>query len=412
MDQETKVLLYCLSLNTNGINAAGLEQFSPFDWDSVIQKSLRHRVAPLLYQRLKTLNSGLNVPANIIHRLQKIYLNNAVRNLRLYHELGHVLGTLRDANIPVIVLKGAHLAEVVYGDIALRPMVDVDLMARKDDLDRVNKILLGMNYRPLNNFTVEDVCKMHKHLPRFIKPDSLSIEVHWTISNPSYPFKVDITGLWKRAQPAAISGVNVMVLSPEDLFLHLCLHASFQHMFSRLRHLFDICKTIQYFRNEIDWEQIQHRARQWGLDKCVHVTLFLAKDLLDANIPNGLFSTLKPVDFDLHLATEFRERIFEAESSLPSIPAYLSLLYSPKQLLDKLGLLLKRIFRSTEEMARIYPVSQHSLLTYLFYPVRIFQLSFKHSRIAWRLLGRYEEMVTSAEQENKKIALREWLASS
>jgi hypothetical protein len=38
--------------------------------------------------------------------------------MHLYHELGKVLGLLRDENIPVIVLKGVHLAELVYGNIA------------------------------------------------------------------------------------------------------------------------------------------------------------------------------------------------------------------------------------------------------------------------------------------------------
>jgi hypothetical protein len=95
-----------------------LETLSNSDWDVLIEESGRYGVASLLYHRLRTFHSDIPIPANVMARLRHIYLQSAGRGMHLYHELGKVLGLLRDENIPVIVLKGVHLAELVYGNIA------------------------------------------------------------------------------------------------------------------------------------------------------------------------------------------------------------------------------------------------------------------------------------------------------
>ena len=133
------------------------------------------------------------------------------RNMNLYHELSHVLTVLRHDDIPVIVLKGAHLAEIVYENIALRPMCDVDLLVKKEDLTRVQRKLLETGYSPFTN--------------------RLLLDIHWHLENSMTDLPVDMDMIWERAQPAFIAGVKVLVLSPEDLLLHLCLHLGFHHFF-------------------------------------------------------------------------------------------------------------------------------------------------------------------------------------
>ena len=95
-----------------------------------------HDVAPLLYERLANDASPANVPGDVLQRLREIYLMTGARNALLYRELGPVLQALQHDNIPVIVLKGAHLAALVYRHIALRPMSDIDLLVHRSDLER------------------------------------------------------------------------------------------------------------------------------------------------------------------------------------------------------------------------------------------------------------------------------------
>lgn len=213
------LLLYCLRVTDDEAADGRLETLSRSDWDLLIEESGRHGVAPLLYHSLRTCCSAISIPAGVMARLRHLYLRSAGENMHLYHELGKVLGLLRHAQIPVIVLKGAHLAERIYGNRALRSMSDVDLMVLKDDLTRAEVVLLGMGYTPLP-YSRDD-----KHLCYTRRESGLWLEVHWKLLPSVYPFALDTDGQWNRSEFANIAGCEVAVLCPEDLLLHLCLHA-------------------------------------------------------------------------------------------------------------------------------------------------------------------------------------------
>src|SRR2546427_958562 len=87
----------------------------PAGWEEIALLADRHGVAPLLHQRLKTLRAG--VPEDILESLRAKYRQNAIRNLRLYQRLGELLARFHQEDVPAIVLKGAYLAEHIYGNV-------------------------------------------------------------------------------------------------------------------------------------------------------------------------------------------------------------------------------------------------------------------------------------------------------
>jgi hypothetical protein len=415
MDQRTadELLLYCLGMGADKTRAARLEQLSASDWDDLIQQSVRHGVTPLLYQRFTTTNTSAPIPATVMQRLREIYLYSAKENIRLYHELAKVLKTLQNDGISVIALKGAHLAEVVYGNIALRPMVDTDLLVRKADLSRVEEKLLEMGYGSPERPSIEEQCEKVHHLVRFTKPDVFSIEIHWTIELPTSPFEIDVDGLWERARPATIAGIEALVLSPEDLLLHLCLHVSFHHKFHiALKPFCDISETIRHYRDEIDWEQVQLRARQWQTGKYVYLTLYLARELLGAAVPDAVLNALEPNDLDPGLVTWAKEQIFTNQGHALPLSPNLVRIWEARRFQDKVAAFLKFALPSPQAMATMYPASPLSKRIYLYYPVRLKDLLLRYGRTAWRLLRHDEEMIASAEREDRGNALVDWLASA
>jgi hypothetical protein len=415
MDQQTagELLLYCLGMGADETRAARLGQLSTSDWDDVIQQSARHGVTPLLYHRFTTNSTSAHIPTGVMQRLREIYLYSAKENIRLYHELAKVLKTLQNDGIPVIALKGAHLAEVVYGNIALRPMGDVDLLVRKADLSRVEEKLLEMGYSPTSRFWIEAVCAVHHHLPPFTKPGAASIEIHWSIAPPTYPFEVDVDELWQRVRSATTDGVEVLVLSPEDVLLHLCLHTSYQHRFMvGLRAFCDIAETIRRYRDEMDWEQVRLRARQWGVGKCVYLTLHLARELLGAAVPDAALNALEPNDLDPGLVPWAKEQIFTNKGNALPLTPNLVRIWEARRFQDKVATFLKFALPSPQAMATMYPASPFSKRIYLYYPVRLKDLLLRYGRTTWRLLRHDEEMIALAEQEARGNALVDWLASA
>jgi hypothetical protein len=198
--------------------------------------------------------------------------------------------------------------------------------------------------------------------------------------------------------------------------LHLCLHASFYDLFGvGLRAFCDVSETIRHYREEINWEQIQQRIGQWGTRNCVYLTLLLAWEFVEADVPEGVLEALKPDGFDLRFVDWFKEeRIFRDRGTpargMPLSPNFAQL-WGSQQLRDKALLFLKSVFPSPAILARRYQLPRGSLWIYGYYLLRPIDLFFRYGRAAWRLLRREEGMVASAERTNKETAWQDWLAS-
>ncbi|MCI5129143.1 MAG: hypothetical protein D3907_11730, partial [Candidatus Electrothrix sp. AUS3] len=201
-----------------------------------------------------------------------------------------------------------------------------------------------------------------------------------------FPLTIDIEGLWQRAQPASVGGVDTLTLSPEDLLLHLCLHTAVHHPYSNgLRALCDIRETVPHYRDEMDWKTVQRRAEEWGMGNAIYLTLYLAKSLLGAEVPDTLLNKLEPEQ-------EIQQSLAEAEQFLfnPSVDRKLSANHQARKLfgsnaLQTAAFFLQRIFLPHETMAKLYDLPVHSPYIPLYYPVRLKDLLVRHTRTVWRI---------------------------
>src|SRR5262245_12784879 len=184
------------------------------NWDRVVDYAYQHDIAPLIYRTLARLSDGDAAPA-AFERLKAAFLANAVRNAVLFRELQKLLRALREGKIPVVVLKGAALAETVYGDRALRPMSDVDLLIRKENLNAVERLLGPLGYAlDENQQNIKEWYFTHYYHLVFSKKVSSSFtvcfEIHWHLERPTRRFLIDTEAVWKRAVPARIADVPAL----------------------------------------------------------------------------------------------------------------------------------------------------------------------------------------------------------
>jgi len=340
------------------------------------------------------------------------------RNLLLYHELSQVLIELRKENIPVIVLKGAHLAELVYGDISLRTMGDLDLLVRMTDLANTAKLLLEMGYNMDIYSTVEEaiqtIIKAKSRVIKFTKLTKttnmdVTIEIHRAIESFLLRPK-EVDGLWKRARNAVIAGANVQVLSHEDLLLHLCIHGSFHHKFERGLQIFcDVRETIQQYQHEIDWDQLCLRAFHWRCRKYVYLVLYLTRELLGTPVPDNVLNTIKPDDFNHSMIILSREEIlnFKSDSALPG--KGIVQLWKHKHFRNKAIFLLRTIFPPRETIAQVYSISPYSPRICLYYLSHLKSLLHKHGPMMWRRGFKGEKISDLVERKNRRTELLHWL---
>lgn len=407
VDRKAESKLLIRALGSDGPPQA----LSPADWERLAKHSVTHGVAPLLHRRLETAAPAASAPPAVRDLLRAYYLQTAVRNARLYHGLAALLRAYRAAAVDVIVLKGALLAEVVYGNVALRSMGDIDLLVRRSDLSRARDIALEKGYVPLGLPSIEWHSEGHQ-LTRLLLGE-LELEIHWNIEDDASPFAIDPDRLWEQARPVAVAGVPALMLSPEDLLLHLCLHTTYNHgslvFDAGLRSFSDIAEVIRRFGDELDWEALTRRARAWGVEKCTYVALRLAAEFFEAEIPGDTLRVLKPEgDVEQRLAWA-RDVVLSGHysafaSALPTISHLW--LYERQRRTGGAVTFMTGVFPSRRNLAACYPSLAAPGLIYLSYPARWRDLLIEYGRIIAAPDGSLGAIL---EREKSRIAMTEWL---
>jgi hypothetical protein len=278
----------------------------PLDWQRLLWTAVRNHIAALIYDRLRALAGGA-VPPGTMRALEQEYHRVGFRNARNYADLGHLLRSLKDRGVEVIVLKGAALAETVWKNIALRPMADMDFLVRRDDLEEAERTLLRNGYAPDRRAPPPGGSwDQYYHLPPYYKADPrITVEIHHNIVHPRkvYPLEFDVGKFWERAQAAQIAGVETHILSPEDTILHLCLHqCKYDPFVGKIKNLVDVAKVIDFYGERLRWDVILAEARRTGTAKFVYYTLLFAEAALAARI--------KP-EVCRRLRSQFALRLFE-----------------------------------------------------------------------------------------------------
>jgi hypothetical protein len=399
-----QLLLDCLRADTATPHVHLLARLATANWTALVEQAAWHDVVPLLYYRLKALGPAVTIPVDIEQELRNAYHHSTWRNMCLYHELGQVLSVLRGNGIPAIVLKGAHLAQVVYPSIALRSMCDVDILIRESDLLEVEGSLLKMGYiRSGRSITS---CHHSYRTPA----QGLLLEVHWHIVGMESPFVVGVNDLWERARSVSLSDVPVAVLSAEDLLLHLCLHAGFRHGFEvGLRAFCDVVQVIQHYRGELDWSLVPARAQQWGAGRCVYITLRLAQELLGAAVPAEVLQSLEPADVDARFVAQIEHQIFVKDRFPGPKCVGWGRLRASGRLSDKVSVFFESCFPPPKRLAAKYALPAGARHVYLYYLVHLKDLFQRHAGIAWRLLRHEDKAVAWAEYEASKAQIKAWL---
>ena len=236
------------------------------DWNLLVDLAVKYGVASVFYSSLSQFSTAICVPSEIRNSLRKSYHRSAARNMRVYQQLIRVLEAFRREAVQVILLKGVHLAELVYGNIALRPMGDIDLLVRNRDLSKACSILETEGYE----MSKEDVARSLEHLPPFRKIGCLDVEIHFNIAAPPVSNNFSVEEFWDGARTEQIQGVQVLTLCPEDLLLHLCMHTTIHHSFDNgIRPFLDISRTLDHYGPQMDKDEVIQKSMRWGVASSV-----------------------------------------------------------------------------------------------------------------------------------------------
>jgi len=376
-------------------------------WIWLAEEAARHHLRGVTYRRMADSPFAARVPGEVWERLRSFYLETASRNAVLFRQTSQFVKALAASDIPVMLLKGVHLAKFVYADPGLRSMADVDIMVHPEHLAEVERVFLARGFGPLPRPDLAEWCASNHHLAKLNKEGAPEVEVHWNIQRPASPFRIDPEGLWQRSRTATLDGAPVRLLSPEDLLLHLTIHLSHQHHFRRaaLKGLVDIATVISAEGDGIDWQVLAERAIAWGASGILYTTLRLAAEMLGAPVPRSVFEALPHERRDDEVVEVARRYILTLHAVLPT--AYRDLA-RPGSLKERAKLLLGAVFLPRERMESIYRLRAGTPLVYPCYGLRVATLLWRRSGLLLHSLFRDRVIKRTIDREQDQRVLEQW----
>jgi len=283
MRPEMELLLHCAAGDDNSDDAEPLKRLARNvgDWQELIELASRHALVPLVAQELALAASDV-VPPVVLSELRGRSQQGVMRSLQLSGELVDAVHAMTAFGADPMPFKGPTLAVLAYGSLSLRQYEDLDILVRKQEVERARKALLSLGYSPVNayNESQRASIRMSGHHEQFVNPATRStIELHWSLNNRSLSRDSFEHHWWENRQSVSIGGVEMRTLGVEQMLLYLCMHGG-KHSWGRLGWLCDFHRALRAYPSAY-WSRVWALARENGAARMVEIGLLLVESVLD-----------------------------------------------------------------------------------------------------------------------------------
>jgi hypothetical protein len=275
---------------TEAIRAAAAR---PLDWPRFLRVARRHQLIGLIHQGLTA--AQLDMPLVIATQLGAEAAALLRANLAVARESLRIQRLFKQADIPVLFVKGAPLAVLAFGNLGLRSAQDIDLLVSYEALPAATALLLDAGYLrfdPPLAFTdaqLQLLMPIRKDVGFIHQSTGRRIELHWRLFLNSHAMALgSITTASQIVHITAAEGLRT--LGEEDLFAYLCMHGAL-HWWNRLKWLADV-NALLASTPEDGTERLVRAAEVRGVGPAAAQALLLCRNLLKAPLPASLMVAL------------------------------------------------------------------------------------------------------------------------
>jgi hypothetical protein len=242
-------------------------------------------------------------------RGEHLYWTNVARFTVFRHRLQGVVSALGEEGIPVIVLKGALLAETLFESPGYRAMSDMDVLVRQQDFRAAVDCLDAHGWQSQHRDQKDGLLEMAGRRGveqtwqtgewTVLNEDGCALDIHWHLVpavwlRPGY--RVDMDGVWDEARPLDAEDLaGAFGLSDVHSLAYLCLHVA-QHGLLSLRWLFDVDRFVRCCDDlsEWHWDDLIACVTEWEMRSAAFHALSFSKDLFDSPVPAPVLRRLDP----------------------------------------------------------------------------------------------------------------------
>lgn len=265
-------------------------------WGALLARAAHEGVTPLLHRALAPYRS--DVPPAAQAQLLAARVETAAANRALLDVLARVLRALERQGVAALALKGLALGAALYGDVALRPVGDLDLLVRAEQVGAAQDALGTLGYVPAWAEPAPGAMTELADEAAMVSTDPAlgpahTLDLHWHLAGAAYYRRqIDVSWFWETAVAARLEGVAVRTLGAEARLLYLCAHQALHHRGARLLWTCDIGRCVGAAGGPIDWQVFLDRAQAYGLVLPVRAMLAQAQAQLGAAVPAAAWDRL------------------------------------------------------------------------------------------------------------------------
>ena len=264
-----------------------------------------------LHSSLDEIRLAASPPAVVMKEFEAVVREQAVSAMHLYREIDNIASVFRNIGGTAFILDGT-FPEKVFPDPLLKSFEPIRFFVFHHDLSHIRQAFVDSGFKPIGGHESKSYEKDRKIISAdpVLADRSTEIAIRCAIEESlEYLFKV------KKATPRSKKNVairsirgklichkghdsriaaciEIMALSPEDMLLYLgtCLGVQ-EH-----NRLFGLNNLLEFFREnteQIDWEQLVRKAKQFAVLKHFAKGMLIVNKLLDnMSIPPAILSSL------------------------------------------------------------------------------------------------------------------------
>jgi hypothetical protein len=341
-----------------------LQEISPaIDWERFLQIAEFHGVSGIAWSALRRGVGVAALPRRVQNRLRELYYGNCAVNTLAIESLRTLSEQFLSHGIPFLVVKGVPLLGEVYEDIGTRPLNDIDILMKREDLSAVDSILRENGY------------EREKHSPRsYVKGQAVVVELHTRLSDLVTPVRLSekyvptsLTDeiIWQKRVTKNVLGFPLATLSEDHTFALSLLHMAYKHEFERFIWCVDFVRLLERVVEKEGWRGIVRIENETGTSSLTSDALLYSSLVLGLRVPENIYLALgRPL---LH-----RRLIFALHSgTLTGLARHTYSLLRTRTLAGKVRFLLRAITPSKRVLSEQSWKRRAGLISYMRHCYRI-----------------------------------------
>jgi hypothetical protein len=257
------------------------------DWERFAGVIARNRISALAKDALD--RAGVEPPARVAAQLAEGQSNAAFTSLGLARESIRLQRAFDAAGLPALIVKGAPMAMLAYGDLGSKESWDIDLLTDEVSVFAARGLLEGLGYAMsiparLDGAQFARFVPHAKEAALLHRETGITTELHWRLVDNER--LLPGVGVRSEAQTVSLGAGTVRTLADAPLLAYLCVHGA-AHNWSRLKWLAEVGAFLGN-RSTQEVERLYAIACGYGAERPVRLALLLCQRMLGLPLSSDL----------------------------------------------------------------------------------------------------------------------------